>query len=66
MNTSLFFLLLNDTLDGWLDIPHSHKRFAGFNNENKQLVDAETTSMVVMSQTHFSAYNKIGFEADSI
>ncbi|GAU29968.1 hypothetical protein TSUD_360830 [Trifolium subterraneum] len=54
-------------LDGGLDIPHSDKRFAGFDKEKKEL-DAETLieDEPEKYQTHFSEYIKKGIEADGL
>ncbi|OIW16788.1 hypothetical protein TanjilG_05522 [Lupinus angustifolius] len=54
-------------LDGGLDIPHSDKRFAGFDKEKKEL-DAETLieDEPEKYQTHFSEYIKRGIEADGL
>ncbi|KAK9280904.1 hypothetical protein L1049_003795 [Liquidambar formosana] len=50
------FGALKGALDGGLDIPHSHKRFAGFNKENKQF-DAEVHRKYIFGG-HVSAYMK--------
>ncbi|KAG4960828.1 hypothetical protein JHK87_037461 [Glycine soja] len=54
-------------LDGGLDIPHSDKRFAGFDKEKKEL-DAEILAEDEPEkyQSHFSEYIKRGIEADGI
>lgn len=44
-------------MDGGLDIPHSDKRFAGFNKENKQL-DAEIHRNYIFGG-HVSNYMKL-------
>ncbi|PNY09091.1 60S ribosomal protein l5-like [Trifolium pratense] len=61
------FGALKGALDGGLDIPHSDKRFAGFDKEKKEL-DAETLieDEPEKYQTHFSEYIKRGIEADGI
>ncbi|KAJ4894570.1 60S ribosomal protein L5-1 [Raphanus sativus] len=51
------FGALKGALDGGLDIPHSDKRFAGFNKENKQL-DAETHRNYIFGG-HVSNYMKM-------
>ncbi|KAL1205409.1 Large ribosomal subunit protein uL18z [Cardamine amara subsp. amara] len=51
------FGALKGALDGGLDIPHSDKRFAGFNKENKQL-DAETHRNYIFGG-HVSNYMKL-------
>ncbi|KAL0389202.1 UNVERIFIED_CONTAM: 60S ribosomal protein L5 [Sesamum calycinum] len=59
---------------GGLDIPHSDKRFTGFNKDSKQL-DAEVHRKYMETlmedepekyQSHFSEYIKRGIEADNI
>ncbi|RZC01640.1 60S ribosomal protein L5 [Glycine soja] len=71
------FGALKGALDGGLDIPHSDKRFAGFDKEKKEL-DAEVHRKYVFGghilaedepekyQSHFSEYIKRGIEADGI
>ncbi|KAL1194282.1 Large ribosomal subunit protein uL18z [Cardamine amara subsp. amara] len=51
------FGALKGALDGGLDIPHSDKRFAGFNKENKQL-NAETHRNYIFGG-HVSNYMKL-------
>ncbi|CAN6812381.1 unnamed protein product [Brassica oleracea] len=51
------FGALKGALDGGLDIPHSDKRFAGFNKENKQL-DAEIHRNYIYGG-HVSNYMKM-------
>ncbi|KAI5388994.1 60S ribosomal protein L5, variant 3, partial [Lathyrus oleraceus] len=50
------FGALKDALDGGLDIPHSDKRFAGFDKE-KQELDAEVHRKYIFGG-HVSAYMK--------
>ncbi|KAF1863704.1 hypothetical protein Lal_00030786 [Lupinus albus] len=61
------FGALKGALDGGLDIPHSDKRFAGFDKEKKEL-DAETLieDEPEKYQSHFSEYIKRGIEADGL
>ncbi|KAJ1399012.1 Ribosomal protein L5 eukaryotic/L18 archaeal [Sesbania bispinosa] len=61
------FGALKGALDGGLDIPHSDKRFAGFDKEKKEL-DAETLmeDEPEKYQSHFSEYIKRGIDADGI
>ncbi|KAL5171663.1 60S ribosomal protein L5-2 [Glycine soja] len=66
------FGALKGALDGGLDIPHSDKRFAGFDKEKKEL-DAEVHRKYILAedepekyQSHFSEYIKRGIEADGI
>ncbi|KAL5151623.1 60S ribosomal protein L5 [Glycine soja] len=61
------FGALKGALDGGLDIPHSDKRFAGFDKEKKEL-DAEILAEDEPEkyQSHFSEYIKRGIEADGI
>lgn len=47
---------LQGALDGGLDIPHSDKRFAGFDKEKKEL-DAEVHRKYIFGG-HVSAYMK--------
>ncbi|XP_010532933.1 PREDICTED: 60S ribosomal protein L5-2 [Tarenaya hassleriana] len=51
------FGALKGALDGGLDIPHSEKRFAGFNKENKQL-DPETHRNYIFGG-HVANYMKV-------
>ncbi|XP_010557737.1 PREDICTED: 60S ribosomal protein L5-1-like [Tarenaya hassleriana] len=51
------FGALKGALDGGLDIPHSDKRFAGFNKESKQL-DAETHRNYIFGG-HVANYMKL-------
>jgi large subunit ribosomal protein L5e len=46
-------------LDGGLDIPHSDKRFAGFNKDGKQL-DAEVHRKYIYGG-HVAAYMRVRF-----
>lgn len=46
-------------LDGGIDIPHSDKRFAGFNNDNKQL-DPEVHRKYIFGG-HVAAYMRVRF-----
>lgn len=48
---------LQGALDGGLDIPHSDKRFAGFDKEKKEL-DAEVHRKYIFGG-HVSAYMKV-------
>ncbi|KAJ6973897.1 hypothetical protein NC653_034042 [Populus alba x Populus x berolinensis] len=72
--------MLRELLDGGLDIPHSDKRFAGFNKDGKQL-DAEVHRKYIYGgscccnlmedepekyQSHFSEYIKRGIEPDNM
>ncbi|RDX66021.1 60S ribosomal protein L5, partial [Mucuna pruriens] len=71
------FGALKGALDGGLDIPHSDKRFAGFDKEKKEL-DAEVHRKYVYGghmliedepekyQSHFSQYIKRGIEPDGV
>ncbi|KAF1864310.1 hypothetical protein Lal_00029468 [Lupinus albus] len=61
------FGALKGALDGGLDIPHSDKRFAGFDKEKKEL-DPETLieDEPEKYQTHFSEYIKRGIDADGL
>ncbi|KAF1889853.1 hypothetical protein Lal_00025182 [Lupinus albus] len=61
------FGALKGALDGGLDIPHSDKRFAGFDKEKKEL-DPETLieDEPEKYQTHFSEYIKRGIESDGL
>ncbi|XP_010542064.1 PREDICTED: 60S ribosomal protein L5-1-like [Tarenaya hassleriana] len=54
------FGALKGALDGGLDIPHSDKRFAGFNKETKQL-DAETHRNYIFGG-HVGSYMKLMME----
>lgn len=54
------FGALKGALDGGLDIPHSDKRFAGFNKENKQL-DPELHRKYIYG-VHVTAYMNILME----
>ncbi|MBA0579431.1 hypothetical protein Gorai_021688, partial [Gossypium raimondii] len=73
------FSVLKGALDGGVDIPHSEKRFAGFNKDSKQLdpevhrkyiYGGHVAAYMKMSpekyQSHFSEYIKRGIEPDSI
>lgn len=46
-------------MDGGLDIPHSDKRFAGFNKDGKQL-DAEVHRKYIYGG-HVAAYMRVRF-----
>ncbi|KAE9604826.1 putative ribosomal protein L5 eukaryotic/L18 archaeal [Lupinus albus] len=71
------FGALKGALDGGLDIPHSDKRFAGFDKEKKEL-DPEVHRKYIFGghtliedepekyQTHFSEYIKQGIEPDGL
>ncbi|RDY06665.1 60S ribosomal protein L5, partial [Mucuna pruriens] len=61
------FGALKGALDGGLDIPHSDKRFAGFDKEKKEL-DAEILieDEPEKYQSHFSEYIKRGIEPDGL
>jgi len=50
-------LCLQGALDGGLDIPHSDKRFAGFDKDKKEL-DAEVHRKYVFGG-HVAAYIKV-------
>lgn len=51
------FVWLQGALDGGLDIPHSDKRFAGFDKEKKEL-DAEVHRKYIFGG-HVAAYMKV-------
>lgn len=53
----IFVVLFQGALDGGLDIPHSEKRFAGFDKESKQL-DAEVHRKYVYGG-HVAAYMRV-------
>ncbi|KVH94167.1 Ribosomal protein L18/L5 [Cynara cardunculus var. scolymus] len=51
-------------LDGGLDIPHSEKRFAGFNKDGKQL-DADVHRKYIYGG-HVASYMRAGVEPDNL
>ena len=53
----MYFDCLQGALDGGLDIPHSDKRFAGFDKEKKEL-DAEIHRKYIFGG-HVTAYMKV-------
>lgn len=56
---SYFFIVFQGALDGGLDIPHSDKRFAGFNKDSKQL-DPEVHRKYIYGG-HVAAYMNVSY-----
>lgn len=53
----MFTNLIQGALDGGIDIPHSEKRFAGFDKDGKQL-DAEVHRKYIYGG-HVAAYMRV-------